>query len=252
VALIPEPAPAPPEDIAGSGSNPATQPAPAATVAPDRELVAAIDQQDLLRSLLGQPGVRRLLISVDAMDNSLARVEESLRIVPRAVPEQARIRIAQGIAIDPQNPDDAVVYAVVFDEAELANFRKSLADALPSAIIDDQAAPPSLLALLAESPEFDFSSVDARGTILPPRPGSIATELARRVMSPFEHILPAFAEPDPSLPIPPFPIAGESSSLRSAGPIPKTIEAAFLRRPVVPDAVRSRETVYLVWLTQRA
>jgi hypothetical protein len=262
-AMPPSPAEAEPPAsgvVAGTLPGP-VDPAPSTPVIDAAREQHALLDQDLLRDLLGRPGVRRLLITVDRHDDDvLERLDETLRNVPRAVPDQARITVAQGLALDPKHPEDAVVYAVVFDDVELKNFRRNVVETVPDVKIDDQPAPPSVLALLAEVPNVDLSPVEPRGTVVAPPLDPVVSIFSKRVSSPYqgrllsnESLLPL----DDLLLLRRSMQATESSTgpmrPRLAGPVPKALEDAFVPRLLHADSGRTRgETVYLVWIRRRA
>ncbi len=111
--------------------------------------------RDLVRSLLDQGKVRRLMIIVDAIKSTeLEKVEGALQETGRVDPRRAEIRIAQGIEIDPDRPNEAVVYAVVLADDEYAtlrdNLRRHSLDDLPGA----ELAPPSIVTQLADVGEI--------------------------------------------------------------------------------------------------
>lgn len=218
--------------------------------------------QDQVRSLLGRSEVRRLLITVDRADQPLLdRLDKAIQNAPRAIPDQARITVAQGLAIDPQHPEDAIVYAVVLDDTELENFRDNLVEAVPAAAIVDEPVPPAIVALLAESPHADFTRVDPRGTILNPRPGPLATDFAIR----FSDVSPSGTAVAGTSGLSVFPPsilspfrgvrAGSPMEIlrpRVTGPVPRTLASTFARRAARIGESHTRERVYLVWIVQRS
>src|SRR5262249_5694088 len=52
-----------------------------------------------------------------------------------------RMRISQGIHIDPKHPGAATVFAVVMEESELRDFRATLADTFGESVVEAEAQP---------------------------------------------------------------------------------------------------------------
>jgi anti-sigma factor RsiW len=244
-----------------------------------REHQALLDQ-GRLRALLGRGDVRRLVVAADDPE-AAARVAAVLELTPRAETEQARLDLGPELALDPDHPRGAVVFAVALDEVELANLRKNLAGTLPKARIELEPAAPALVALLAESPRVRFSAVEPRGT-LAHRPATRIGDTALRAPAmPAEPWImrvmdfpfgPPWAVPTPFgpyiVPLAPAPRAGMDPRPRPSGPAtgrerrrptesqgrspaPLTWQHELFRRFGFAAHATDAE-LYLVWVTDAA
>lgn len=116
---------------------PAVGPSPAESTSPAREVVASTptpapvtpvpnaappaQDEDVarLRELLGRNDVRRVLIVTDVID-APKQLAQILGGTARKSADFARIYVHQGLAIDPEHPEQATVFAVVMDGPERA------------------------------------------------------------------------------------------------------------------------------------
>jgi hypothetical protein len=130
--LPPRPVPLPHDLIAALPRihPPAVKASPAAeTTGSNAAEIKMLAAQDRVRELLEQPNVRKITILVDKLDRTyLDSIDRSIHETARKYPEHGEIQVAQGIVIDPQAPNEAVVYAMVVDDHELARFHQKLRD----------------------------------------------------------------------------------------------------------------------------
>jgi anti-sigma factor RsiW len=221
---------------------PAASPAPGVTPGPLALAaeVAAERERDRVRALLDRPGVRRLVVVVDAITpRTLTSVEDALRETPRAEPLQGRLRIGQGIVLDPERPGEAVVYTVVLDDQELGHLRHELAERLNPGQVAEATEPaaPELVTQLADvgSVLVTEGRPAAPPLVEPPAlPGG--TSLAHDI-----------APPDAT---PREVIAAETA--RGAGPGPVAAAVPPAARPAEPTPPSPSRRVTLVWVTARA
>lgn len=180
-----------PPDLAGMGRRPAVAVSPqggARPVAP-RSVAAAVDtatppvaeaenrpapaalasalaaaernaerDRERVRALLDRPGVQRLLVLVDEITpQAIRHVEDALEATPRIEPLQGRLRIGQGITIDPDRPGEAVVYTVVLDDNEVTNLQAQLARRFQPGQIATTVEPadPAVVTQLADAGPLD-------------------------------------------------------------------------------------------------
>lgn len=95
-------------------------PAPDATPGDSEDL-------DKVREYLGRGDVRRLMVVLDTITpSSLEQVRGAIQETGRADPILGELRIAQGIEIDPERPEDAVVFLVVLDDHEFHHLSENL------------------------------------------------------------------------------------------------------------------------------
>jgi len=69
------------------------------------------------------------------------RVNDLVRNAPRLDPAYGRIVVQQGITIDPRHPEKATVYALVLDEREMTELRKTLTDSFPGSVREERPDP---------------------------------------------------------------------------------------------------------------
>lgn len=232
----------------------ATDPAIAATAEPDPDREAAIrSDQERFRQLLGTLEMQRFLIEVDSLDTeSLQNVEEAIIATPRSNARHARFHILQGLALDPEHPGEAVVFAVVLDDFELRNFRENLGRKFPGSDLVATPIRPALVAQLTESEDLDVVDGRPSGSLvehIEERPGPVAIRSA---------------DPEATgrvADMPPYPNPGRVANgprTASNNRRPEDSRAAVAERPVIDegqgpdrhDEPRSDRApvVYLVWV----
>lgn len=141
-----------------------------AELEPSREREREEDQE-ALREILEHPKARRILIPVDVVDEeSLKRVEDAIGLTARTHPRHARLRLYQGVVIDPENAGRAVVYAMALDSTEAANLKRNLGKSF-GAVSKAEEVAPSVLAELSETVQLDVFETTPAGTILASGPG---------------------------------------------------------------------------------
>jgi hypothetical protein len=189
----------------------------------------ALAHRERFRSLLDSPSVRQLTILVDSLSpGELAKVEGALNETGRAQAVRGEIRIGQGIVIDPDRPGEAVVYLVVMDGREAADFRKNLDRQGAPEIVRDEEARPEVVTQLADLGGVLWSDGS-------PVPG---------LRTPPDHLGGTLAQRDPAL---------ESGPLVPGGsPAPEELPIAEQPGPApADDPTHGPRRVYLVWVMAR-
>jgi hypothetical protein len=123
-----------------------------AQLLPSGERFAGTQQReaDALRDMLDNPRLRRILFVTDILGGGAdSRVEELVQKTPRTEATYARITVSQGIVIDPLHPNEATVFALVMNEQELRNFRKTLEQSFPQHV-EEAGADPFLVTQLSD------------------------------------------------------------------------------------------------------
>ncbi len=245
----------PTPDVAADAE--ATAPEPpvstvAAVAAPDRQREAKVqvDQERFLQ-ILGTMEIQRFLVEVDSLGGeNVDRVEEAIVSTPRSYARHARFHVLQGLALDPAHPGEAMVFAVVLDDVELANFRENLGRKFPGADLAATPIRPGLVAQLAESEPLEVIEGKPSGSLVAHdegRPDPVA------IRSDDRDATGRVAD------MPPFPATGPLPRGREVGsPGPRSAVAEV---PAIddgtghPDGHDSRPgrepLVYLVWLEKR-
>jgi hypothetical protein len=170
---------------------------------------------------------------LDTLDpERLRKVEGAIDHTPRYDPMRARIRIGQGIEIDPEHPQEAVVYLVVMNDEEHELLRKNLDAALPDAAVAEDVGPPSpaVVTQLADVGQLEITPGIPR---LGPPPSGLRSHLA----------LPDDREPE-ALPIEPGSSVPSARASRTAS-AGREAEGRDDRDGFAP----SKPLVYLVWVT---
>ncbi len=235
VAVVPvEPAiPAPidpPAPIEPAVPAVAMAPAPSPRVEPvrvaddDPEERRRVEGRRFVMDVLDRD-VRRVVVSLDPSDATGAdEVDTILRKTGRRHPTYGRLRVGQGVVIDPARPGEAVVFAFVADEPEL----KLIVDRLDRhfgdrALVRRDRPKPEVTALLADAGTLDLLPGQAAGVLGPPPlvPPGIAGHLALRV-----------EDPEPRAEVP--------------GPLPRRNDLPPRELPVAPG-----DSAVLVWVTWR-
>ncbi len=134
---------------------------------PEAEKLAR-DEQGRFQEMLGRFDVQRFLLVVDRVDDaSLRRVEEAIGLTHRTHPRHAEFRVAQGLALDPEHPGEAVIFAVVLDDTELRRFRRNMEDQFPgSGLAEAEPVAPALIAQLSEAGPFRFGEGQPVGSLV--------------------------------------------------------------------------------------
>jgi hypothetical protein len=136
----------------------------------------ALDRDDLhyeqahesIRKLLDSPRLRKVFIVTDVLGGgAVKQVGEILDKTPRHQSSYGRITVSQGIVIDPDNPGQATVFAVVMDDREQeqlhaklrAAFQDTVKETEPRADVVTQLADIGQVAVLPGTPvaELRFS-----------------------------------------------------------------------------------------------
>jgi hypothetical protein len=117
-------------------------------------------EQRHVRDLLDRTDPARVLVVRDSPGSDApSRVGKLLEQTSLRNARFGRIRISQGIQIDPKHPGAATVFAVVMDESELRDFRVSLASAFRESLVEAEARPEVVTRLAGLT---DVSVVQAR------------------------------------------------------------------------------------------
>ena len=121
--------------------------------------------QRRIRDLLDRTDPTRLLLVRHATGaDAAARVGKLLESSSLRTAQFARIRISQGIAIDPRNPGAATVFAVVMDETEFRDIRASLRGEFRDSFVEAESeARPEIVTQLAD--QSDVSVVEGRAVV---------------------------------------------------------------------------------------
>lgn len=142
-----------------------------AAPAPDPATLAQEEDLRKLRDLLSREGVHRVLILTDVIDapKELARIIEG---TARKSADFARIYVHQGLAVDPEHPEEATVFAMVMDGQERRDFLAKIEKFRPA----DAGVKPEVLAQLGEIQDASwFRGKAAAGLGSPPElPGAMA------------------------------------------------------------------------------
>ncbi|HEU5115988.1 MAG TPA: zf-HC2 domain-containing protein [Isosphaeraceae bacterium] len=246
-----EETPEPPElvDVRPEPMTPEPRPEVVASVDAETEN-ARLEDQAVLRDILEQPEAHRILIPVDVVDeDSQKRVENAIGLTTRAHSRHARLRLYQGVAIDPRHPDRAVVYALVLDSTEAKNLRENLRNTFGETDLSDASVDPGTLAQLTETVHLDVFESTPAGTIMANAPGSEDRRNARRIES--DEPRTAVEEfPADAFPPEAFPGLGPQKARRrirqrEAGP-------ELVAESPEPAQNHHEDAVYLVWLYERA
>ncbi len=120
-----------------------------------------------LRAFLDQGDARRLVVAVDALQpQTVDALDRIVNQTPRANARHARLALAPGVVFDPARPGAATVFALVLDDAELANLRERLGGLKGASVLAEEPAPLETVALLAEAAAVEFGRVDPTGTVI--------------------------------------------------------------------------------------
>jgi hypothetical protein len=136
-------------------ASPAIGPAEQRQEADQRQIRDLLDRSDPTRVLVVHhaPGA-------DAPD----RVGKLLESSSLRTAQFARIRISQGIALDPKHPGAATVFAVVMDETEFRDLRASLRGEFRDSFVESQSeARPEIVTQLAD--QSDMSVVQGKAVV---------------------------------------------------------------------------------------
>lgn len=147
-------------------------------------LVAEIRQREDragLDGLLSQTGAQVIDVLVDEVGPaSISALDDIVRNTSRFKPDHARVRVVQGIRVDPARPGRACVYVLVMDEHEYAKFRRKLDDRFPKSASQPSSIGRDSLASLAKVGEVEFfRDTLPAGTLTDP-PTDLAPEVAIR------------------------------------------------------------------------
>ncbi len=140
----------------------------AAEVSAAREahIVATDRDAERLRELLRRPDATRVFILADALDVP-RQLTEVIEGTARKSADFGRIFIQQGVVIDPDNPGEATVFAMVMDRREREQFLRRINDLRPS---EPQGVRPEVLAQLNDLPDATMvAGKAAAGLDMPPR-----------------------------------------------------------------------------------
>ncbi len=111
---------------------------------------ANLHARDQMLQMLDRPGVRRIVIVVDAIDPAArASVNDALMLLPRKNPEFTNVKLAQGIVLDPTYPGEAEVFATVMDWPERRQLLDKLEDEFKT-VIDQTVVDPHVGLQLAD------------------------------------------------------------------------------------------------------
>jgi hypothetical protein len=148
--------------VADTAEPDAMEPASAAIGPAERRQEA---NQRQIRDLLDRADPTRVLVVHHAPGaDAPARVGKLLESSALRTAQFARIRISQGIAIDPRNPGAATVFAVVMDESEFRDIRASLRDEFQDSLVETESeARPEIVTQLAD--QSDVSVVQGRAVV---------------------------------------------------------------------------------------
>ena len=92
-------------------------------------------ERTAFRRMVDADRLHGLLLLTDVIgDDPAPKVHEIVDTTPRRQSAYGRVRVAQGLLLDPDHPGDAVVYAVVMDDRELHDFREKLDKSFPNAV----------------------------------------------------------------------------------------------------------------------
>lgn len=239
-----------PEPEAVKPDPPTPSPALVAQVDPEREK-AVLGDQEILREILKQPEARQILIPVDVVDDaSQQRVEDVIGLTAHAHPRHARMRLYQGVVIDPRHPDKAVIYAMVLDSTEAGNLKKNLAKSFPETEVTDVSVKPATLAQLTETVHLDVFETTPAGSILAGSPDAEYHHLARK--SDADEPRTAVEDVAPNG----FPPPGYPDLNAGTGHGPRRVrepEAGLMIAAAEPGRPEEehQDAVYLVWLYER-
>jgi anti-sigma factor RsiW len=237
----------------------------------DRELDRLAAKRD---EMLRQGTIRRVVLLVDQITPSnLEPIEKAISQTPRRHARHTEIRICQDIRIDPMHPDQAVVYVVALDSAELQNFTGALRRAFP----DQDPRPrdevdPAVVAQLSEIGQIAVVEMQPQGTLQPIpahlldplanytlREGGLSLEVRKELPRPRTPGQPKGIRPEERLAVVIPPKTAGDSSRRNVGSGSETADA---KAPQPRESGKGSETpttgdpdppvTYLVWVTTRA
>lgn len=124
---------------------------PSGLVAPEVVDVENQEDRDAIRGYLERDDIRRLLVVLDTITpRSVNEVRGAIQETGRSNPILGELHIAQGIEIDPERPQEAVVFLVVLDDLEFQYLSENLRrhDLQPE--IEDHSLAPSVVTQLAD------------------------------------------------------------------------------------------------------
>ena len=107
-----------------------------------------------IRALLSRPGVRRLTVTVDVLDDeAIASMDGLVGNLHKKRPRWGQVRVEQTVLLDSDRPGRAVIYAMVLDHPEREALDQKLLAQYPKRIQEDQ-VPPALAETLAGSDDL--------------------------------------------------------------------------------------------------
>ena len=152
--------------------------------------IAVADPRERLRELLGRPGLVRIVVAADRIeDKDLQAIDKLLAQESLEEPDFLRISLSQQIVIDPAHPQDAVVFAVVMNHEHVGSFRRGLEKELGTAsgsfrVNREENPRPNVTALLGEVGEIKLltqpSNVGQLARISPRPPTDGVASLAMK------------------------------------------------------------------------
>jgi hypothetical protein len=184
-------------------------------------------------------------VVVDELDSPrLDALDALVETTPRMRPPFARLRVVQGVEMDPSRPGRAVVYVMVMDGHEYAQFRRSVGRTFPDAQVGAAAKLPQAEATLAGLGSMDFvRKVDPAGTLTPP-PLDPLISVARRAQ-PREGQGEAIVSADGKV------LHSGGDLARPPAPARAEISTGGLHRPREEADDASIRRVYVVWVSPR-
>jgi hypothetical protein len=232
-------------------------------------------EADALRDMLDNPRLRRILFVTDLLGGAAdSRVEELVQKTPRTEATYARITVSQGIVIDPLHPNEATVFALVMNEQELRNFRKTLEQSFPQHV-EEASADPFLVTQLSDMgqvalrPGTRASAVDIPADVT----HAVAIQMDVNEQRPMETtaVTKDFGRPDlaavsevgggkpgPSRPAPasssPLPrtqAVAESAPGPGKPPEPALAASSLPRSLRRTPSLRDPPAIVLIWVTSR-
>ncbi|GAC1448517.1 MAG: hypothetical protein NVSMB9_31780 [Isosphaeraceae bacterium] len=205
-------------------------------------------QQRDIHRLLEDPSLRKLFIVSDVQGGAEGRVGELIKKTPRRQSSYGRITLTQGILLDPRNPSQATVFALVMDEDEVEKLQKTLESSFPDALQVSEKRP-ELLDQLAENGQISvhegtsFPSPASR----PPSEDLIASREERKDQSGITALSPEpldVSSPDP-LQDPTLYLDPTGTLLQRSGPTPEQKRSGphrSLRTKSSPPVMAGRES----------
>jgi len=194
------------------------------------------------------------LVVTDVLDPAARdRVNTLLRETPRKNPDFGRLTIAQGLVVDPENPNEAEVYPVVMDERERLQFLAKLNNEFTT-VIDEPNLDPTLGMHLAEVGEVKLESGRAAAAGLGNPPDATAIQAVRTHNPASDLPSSPYSDDDPHVPLERNDVASRSSPAVSPGAI-ETVHAVKPGPNARIGSVRPRmarpepPALVLVWVT---